>query len=337
MTGAAATIEAEGARASLAGPSDYLALLKPRVMSLVVFTALAAMIVAPGAIHPVVAMTALLCIAVGAGASGALNQWYDADVDAIMTRTRTRPVPAGKIGRQEALEFGAILAAFSVFAMAFLVGYAPAILLAATIAFYVFIYTMWLKRSTVQNIVIGGAAGALPPVIGWAAVTGEATSPLPWLLFLIIFLWTPPHFWALALAGNEDYARAKVPMLPVVKGSRATRNQIVFYTLLLTGAAIAPWALNLTGSLYGVVAALGSAGFLVLTTMLWFAPAERERVAALRVFAYSIFYLFALFTALACDRLTGFAPEPPVAVATPARSLKATDLEPFRFCTGTRC
>jgi protoheme IX farnesyltransferase len=308
LTDAAATIEAEGARASLAGPSDYLALLKPRVMSLVVFTALAAMIVAPGTLHPVVAIAALLCIAVGAGASGALNQWYDADIDAIMTRTRTRPVPSGKIGRQEALEFGAILAAFSVFTMAFLVGYAPAILLAAAIAFYVFVYTMWLKRSTVQNIVIGGAAGALPPVIGWAAVTGNAFDALPWLLFLIIFLWTPPHFWALALAGSDDYARAKVPMLPVVKGSRATRNQIVAYTVLLAASAVAPYALDFAGIVYGVTAALGSAGFLALSLVLWFAPADRERTAALRVFAFSIFYLFALFTALAAEKLIGLAP-----------------------------
>jgi protoheme IX farnesyltransferase len=308
LTGAAVTIEAEGARASLAGPSDYLALLKPRVMSLVVFTALAAMVVAPGTLHPVLAMTALLCIAVGAGASGALNQWYDADIDAIMTRTRTRPVPAGKIGRQEALEFGAILAAFSVFAMAFLVGYVPAILLAATIGFYVFVYTMWLKRSTVQNIVIGGAAGALPPVIGWAAVTGNAFDAFPWLLFLIIFLWTPPHFWALALAGHEDYARAKVPMLPVVKGSRATRNQIVAYTFLLTASAVAPYALGFAGIVFGATAAVGSAGFVALSIALWFAPADRERVAALRVFAYSIFYLFALFTAIAAEKLIGMAP-----------------------------
>jgi heme o synthase len=308
LSGTAASLTTERTGASLAGPSDYVALLKPRVMSLVVFTALAAMIVAPGSLHPVMAFAALLCIAVGAGAAGALNQWYDADIDAIMVRTRTRPVPAGKIGAQEALEFGGTLAAFSVFAMTFLVGYVPAILLAATIAFYVFVYTMWLKRSTVQNIVIGGAAGALPPVIGWAAVTGNAFDGLPWLLFLIIFLWTPPHFWALALAGNEDYARAKVPMLPVVKGSRATRNQIVFYTLLLTAAAVAPYALNLAGPVYGVVAALGSAGFIALTIMLWLAPAERERTASLRVFAYSIFYLFALFTALATESLIGLAP-----------------------------
>jgi protoheme IX farnesyltransferase len=308
LTVTVASLEAEGARASLAGPSDYLALLKPRVMSLVVFTALAAMIVAPGALHPVVAAAALLCIAVGAGAAGALNQWYDADIDAIMTRTRERPVPSGTIGRQQALEFGATLAGFSVFAMAFLVGYVPAILLAATIGFYVFVYTMWLKRSTVQNIVIGGAAGALPPVIGWAAVTGNAFDALPWLLFLIIFLWTPPHFWALALAGSEDYARAKVPMLPVVKGSRATRNQIVGYTFLLAVSAVAPYAMNLAGIVYGVTAAAGSLGFIALAIALWFAPQERERTAALRVFAFSIFYLFALFTALAAEKLLGFAP-----------------------------
>jgi protoheme IX farnesyltransferase len=308
LTQIAANIELEGARASLAGPSDYLALLKPRVMSLVVFTALAAMIVAPGTLHPMLAATALLCIAVGAGAAGALNQWFDADIDAIMTRTRARPVPSGKIGAQQALEFGATLAAFSVFAMAFLIGYVPAALLAATIAFYVFVYTMWLKRWTVQNIVIGGAAGALPPVIGWAAVTGEAFAPLPWLLFLVIFLWTPPHFWALALAGNEDYARAKIPMLPVVKGSRATRNQIVFYAVLLSAAAMAPFALGLAGPVYGTTAAVGSAAFVVLTMLLWRAPQPRERAAALRVFAYSIFYLFALFTALAAEKLIGLAP-----------------------------
>jgi protoheme IX farnesyltransferase len=310
LSGAAAPLTTETAGDQFAGPSDYVALLKPRVMSLVVFTALTTMIVAPGSLHPVMAFAALLCIAVGAGAAGALNQWYDADIDAIMTRTRTRPVPSGKIGAQEALEFGGTLAAFSVFAMAFLVGYVPAILLAATIAFYVFVYTMWLKRTTVQNIVIGGAAGALPPVIGWASVTGNAFDTMPWLLFLIIFLWTPPHFWALALAGNEDYARAKVPMLPVVKGSRATRNQIVFYTLLLTASAMAPYALNLAGPVYAAIAAIGSAAFIALTVALWFASAERERTAALRVFAFSIFYLFALFTALATESLIGLAPVP---------------------------
>jgi len=308
LTEAAAAIVSDGPRASLAGPSDYVALLKPRVMSLVVFTALASMIAAPSSTNPLLAAVALLCIAVGAGAAGALNQWFDADIDAVMTRTRARPVPSGKIGAQEALEFGATLAGFSVLAMAFLVGYMPAALLAATIAFYLFVYTMWLKRLTVQNIVIGGAAGALPPVIGWAAVTGNAFDPLPWLLFLIVFLWTPPHFWALALAGNEDYARAKVPMLPVVKGSRITRNHILIYTLVLAAAAVAPSALGLTGLVYGTTAAAGSVGFIGLAGILWHAPADRERGAALRVFAYSIFYLFALFTALAAEKLLGLAP-----------------------------
>lgn len=308
MTSATASIGVEGARASLAGPSDYVALLKPRVMSLVVFTALTTMIVAPGTLHPVLMAVALLCIAVGAGAAGALNQWYDADIDAVMTRTRTRPVPSGKIGAQEALEFGGTLAAFSVFGMAFAINYAAAALLAATIGFYLFIYTMWLKRSTVQNIVIGGAAGALPPVIGWAAVSGNAFDTLPWLLFLIIFLWTPPHFWALALAGSEDYARAKVPMLPVVKGSRVTRNQIVAYTVLLGASAVAPFALGLVGNVFGAVAIVGSIAFLGFSLALWVAKPERERVIALRLFAYSIFYLFALFTALAVEKLIGLAP-----------------------------
>jgi protoheme IX farnesyltransferase len=208
------------------------------------------------------------------------------------------------------------------------VGYVPAILLAATIAFYVFVYTMWLKRLTVQNIVIGGAAGALPPVIGWAAVTGEALSPLPWLLFLIVFLWTPPHFWALALAGSEDYARAKVPMLPVVKGSRSTRNHILAYTFPLAAAAVAPSLLGLAGPLYAVVAGLGSVTFIALAAFLWRASAEGERAAALRVFAFSIFYLFAIFTALALEALIGLAPERPVA-QLPSPQAVADGL---RFC-----
>ena len=294
--------------ASQASPADYVALLKPRVMSLVVFTALATMIVAPGHVHPVFAFAALLCIAIGAGAAGALNQWYDADIDAVMIRTRARPVPSGRVTRQEALEFGGVLAFGSVFSMAFLVGYLPAALLALTIAFYLFVYTMWLKRLTVQNIVIGGAAGALPPVIAWAAVTGSVAAPLPWLLFLVIFLWTPPHFWALALAGSDDYARANVPMLPVVKGARATRNQILIYSLIVAPLAFAPYLLGLTGPIYGVVTAVGGTTFVALAVVLWRASPEAERNAALRLFAYSIFYLFALFTALAVERLLGFAP-----------------------------
>ena len=308
MIGAETSSQVEGPRASLAGPSDYLALLKPRVMSLVVFTALAAMIAAPGSIHPVIASIALLCVAIGAGASGALNQWYDADIDAIMTRTRKRPVPSGLISRQAALEFGATLSLFSVMGMAFLVSYVAAALLAITIAFYIFVYTMWLKRLTVHNIVIGGAAGALPPVIGWAAVTGNAFDPAAWMLFLLIFLWTPPHFWALALAGSEDYARAKVPMLPVVQGSRATRNQIVLYTLLMSVSAVAPYMLGYFGPVYGLTAALLSVVFIAMSVVLWRAPEKTERKLALSLFAFSIFYLFALFTALAAERIVGLSP-----------------------------
>ena len=293
---------------SLAGPADYIALLKPRVMSLVVFTALATIIVAPGTMHPVFAFTAILCIAIGAGAAGALNQWYDADIDAIMKRTSTRPVPSGRVTRQEALEFGAVLAFGSVFCMAFLVGYLAAAFLALTIGFYLFVYTMWLKRLTVHNIVIGGAAGALPPVIAWAAATGTVLAPLPWLLFLIIFLWTPPHFWALALAGSEDYARANVPMLPVVKGSRATRNQILLYSLIVTPLAVVPYWLNLTGPIYGIVSGIGGVVFVALALVLWRSSQPAERTNALRLFAFSIFYLFAIFTALAVERLLGFAP-----------------------------
>jgi len=295
-------------RASLASPGDYVALLKPRVMSLVVFTALATIIVAPGSMNPVFAFAAILCIAIGAGAAGALNQWYDADIDAIMTRTRTRPVPSGRITAQEALEFGGVLAFGSVLCMALFAGYLAAGLLALTIGFYLFVYTMWLKRLTVQNIVIGGAAGALPPVIAWAAATGSIAAPLPWLLFLIIFLWTPPHFWALALAGSADYARANIPMLPVVKGAQATRNQILIYSLIVAPLAVSPYLLGLTGPIYGAVTALGGVAFVALAALLWRASQNAERTAALRLFAYSIFYLFAVFTALAVEKLLGFAP-----------------------------
>src|SRR5947209_4238120 len=240
------------AQPSLAGVEDYVALLKPRVMSLVVFTALVGLLVAPGHVHPVIGFTALLCIAIGAGASGALNMWYDADIDAVMTRTARRPIPAGRVQPGEALAFGATLAVFSVAVLGVLVSWFAAGLLAFTIFFYVFIYTMWLKRSTPQNIVIGGAAGAFPPVVGWAAVTGDI-SLAPVLLFLIIFLWTPPHFWALSLLKSDDYARAGVPMLPVVAGHDATRKQILIYTLILAPVGLAPWAAGFAGALYGAV------------------------------------------------------------------------------------
>ncbi|MBV8835583.1 MAG: protoheme IX farnesyltransferase [Alphaproteobacteria bacterium] len=291
------------AQPSVAGVEDYLALLKPRVMSLVVFTALVGLLVAPGHIHPFIGFIALLCIAVGAGASGALNMWYDADIDAVMTRTKKRPIPAGRVEPGEALAFGATLAVFSVAVLGVLVNWFAASLLAFTIFFYVFIYTMWLKRSTPQNIVIGGAAGAFPPVVGWAAVTGDITLA-PVLMFLIIFLWTPPHFWALSLLRCDDYARAGVPMLPVVAGYDATRRQILLYTLLLAPAGLAPWVAGFAGFIYGAVAlACG----LVMLHLAW--RVYRDRVgasaatAARRLFAFSLLYVFVLFAALLADNL----------------------------------
>ena len=244
---------------SIAGVGDYIALMKPRVMSLVVFTALVGLVVAPGHLHPVIGFAALLCIAVGAGAAGTLNMCYDADIDARMGRTAARPIPRGRITRGEAAGFGLTLAVFSVVTLGLLVNWVAAALLAFTISFYVVIYTIWLKRSTPQNIVIGGAAGALPPVIGWAAATGSI-APEPILLFLIIFFWTPPHFWALSLYRADDYARAGIPMLPVVAGAKETRRQILLYTLLLAPLGVAPWLLGYAGALYGIVAvALGAA------------------------------------------------------------------------------
>ena len=228
---------------------DYFALLKPRVMSLVVFTGLVGMAVAPGTLHPVLAFTALLCIAVGAGASGAINMWYDADIDAIMERTKERPIPAGRVSANEALAFGTVLSVASVVLMGLAVNYVAAFLLAVTISFYVFVYTMWLKRRTPQNIVIGGAAGAFPPMIGWAAVSGDV-SVESMVLFAIIFMWTPPHFWALSLWRDIDYAKAGVPMLPVVAGREATRKQIVLYSILLFPVAIMPYFLGYAGIFY---------------------------------------------------------------------------------------
>jgi protoheme IX farnesyltransferase len=291
------------AEPSLAGVEDYLALLKPRVMSLVVFTALVGLLVAPGRVHPVIGFTALLCIAIGAGASGALNMWYDADIDAIMTRTLRRPIPAGRIQPGEALAFGATLAAGSVLVFGVLVNWFAAALLAFTIAFYVFVYTMWLKRSTPQNIVIGGAAGAFPPMIGWAAVTGDVTLA-PVLMFLIIFLWTPPHFWALSLLRCDDYARAGVPMLPVVSGYDETRKQILIYTLILAPAGLTPTLFGFAGLIYGAVAALCGA---VMLHLAWRVYRDREGAAAAsaarKLFAFSLLYVFVLFAALLADNL----------------------------------
>jgi len=288
------------AEPSLASVSDYIALLKPRVMSLVVFTALVGLAVAPGHLNPVTAFTALLCIAVGAGASGALNMWYDADIDAVMTRTSRRPVPMGRVKPGEALAFGATLAGFSVVTLGLLVNWLAGALLAFTIFFYAVVYTMWLKRSTAQNIVIGGAAGAFPPMIGWAAVTGSL-SVEPVLLFLIIFFWTPPHFWALSLYRTQDYARAGVPMLPVVAGEVSTRWQILLYTLLLVPLGIAPWALGFAGLLYGTVACVTGAIMLLLAVQVLFERSPSER-ACRNLFAFSILYLFLLFAVLLVER-----------------------------------
>jgi heme o synthase len=287
---------------SVAGVGDYIELMKPRVMSLVVFTAFVGLCIAPGHTHPVIAFTALLCIAVGAGSAGVLNMWYDADIDARMARTADRPIPSGRLTRGEALPFGLTLAGFAVVVLGLLVNVVAAALLAATIAFYVVVYTMWLKRTTPQNIVIGGAAGALPPMIGWAAATGSiAVEPV--LLFLIVFFWTPPHFWALALYRADDYARAGVPMLPVVAGETHTRRQILIYALVLVPLGVAPFLLGYAGALYGVVAAAAGAVLLALAVRVW-----RERggyAASKQMFAYSIFYLFVLFAALLLDRMGG--------------------------------
>src|SRR5216683_2726766 len=238
---------------SIASVGDYVALMKPRVMSLVVFTALVGIMIAPGHLHPVIGFTALLCIAVGAGAAGVLNMWYDADIDAVMTRTSARPIPQGRIAPGEALAFGIVLAAFAVGVLGLLVSWFAATLLAFTIFFYVAVYTAWLKRSTPHNIVIGGAAGSLPPVIGWAAVTG-GISVEPCLLFFIIFFWTPPHFWALSLVRTEDYARARIPMLPVVAGAEETRRQIMRYSIVLVPIGAAPWLLGYAQAVYGLTA-----------------------------------------------------------------------------------
>ncbi|HEY5712937.1 MAG TPA: heme o synthase [Allosphingosinicella sp.] len=282
---------------------DLLALTKPRVMTLVVFTGLCGLLAAPAAINPVLGFTAILCIALGAGGAATLNQWYEADIDALMKRTRGRPLPAGRMDRQTALHFGVGLSAFSVLLMGVATNWLAAAILAVSILFYVFVYTIWLKRRTPQNIVIGGAAGAFPPLIGWAAATGDVAT-LPVLLFALIFLWTPPHFWALSLFVRSDYAAAGVPMLPVVAGAKATRLQILLYTMPMAAAAVAPWPLGLAGVLYGAAAAALSAAFLILSLQVFLSKANEpaEMKAEKRLFAYSILYLFALFGALVIDR-----------------------------------
>ena len=281
---------------------DYIALLKPRVMSLVVFTAFVGMALAPAGLHPVLSATALLCISVGAGAAAALNMWYDADIDRLMRRTRTRPVAAGRVQPSEALAFGVILAVGSVTVLGLLVNWIAAALLAFTIFFYIVIYTMWLKRLTPQNIVIGGAAGSLPPVIGWASVTGDV-SVQSLILFLIIFVWTPPHFWALSLYKAEDYAKAGVPMLPVVSGLAATRRQILAYSIVLAGVGVLPTMVGMASMIYGTVAGVLGAVFAALAWRVWQSgDDDRSMRAAKQLFTYSLLYLFLIFVALLVDR-----------------------------------
>lgn len=283
---------------------DFWALTKPRVMSLVVFTALCGLLAAPGNIHPLIGFTAILCIALGAGASGALNQYYEADIDAKMIRTAKRPLPDGRMERQSALHFGVGLAAFSVGTMGLAVNWLSAGILAFSIFFYAVVYTIWLKRNTPQNIVIGGAAGAFPPLIGWAAVTGDVTL-VPIVLFLIIFLWTPPHFWALALFMKADYSAAGIPMLPVVAGQKATRNQIFAYSFPMAAAALTPYLIGEAGWLYGATALVLNVVFLWLAFSVWRNTAEmaEDMIAEKRLFAFSILYLFVLFALFAADRV----------------------------------
>lgn len=284
---------------------DYIDLLKPRVMSLVVFTALVGLVMAPGELHPVLAVIAVSCIAVGAGASGALNMWYDADIDARMGRTAERPIPSGKVPRGHALVFGMILSAGSVLVLGVAVSWPAALFLAFTIFFYAVIYTMWLKRRTPQNIVIGGAAGAFPPMIGWMAVTG-GVSVESMVLFAIIFLWTPPHFWALAILKRDDYAGAGVPMLPVVRGDDATRAQIVVYSALTAAAGCLPYVLGFAGIGYAVLAVLSGVGFVALAWCVRVAVAADVAPRACRnLFAYSILYLLLLFAALLAEHGLG--------------------------------
>ena len=293
------TLQTSADEAYLATPRDFFALLKPRVMVLVVFTAIIGMMLAPGSINPVIAFTAILCIAVAAGAAGAINMWYDRDIDAIMTRTIHRPIPSGRVPAGEALGFGIILSGGSILLMDLAVGHVAALMLAGSIGFYVFIYTMWLKRRTAQNIVIGGLAGAFPPMIGWASVTGG----VDWVslsLVLIIFLWTPPHFWALALYRSQDYARAGVPMLPVIAGAAATKRQIVLYSFALVASSFLPQILGALGWFYGVSALVLGAVFIVMAIAV--ARTDSDKPAK-QLFGYSILYLFILFGLMPIDRL----------------------------------
>ena len=282
-------------RISMASPKDFFALLKPRVMSLVVFTALAGMLIEPTHVHPLLGFISLLCIAVGAGASGALNMWYDADIDAVMGRTAQRPVPSGRVTPDEALGFGLTLSAFSILTLGLVSNWLAASLLAFTIFFYAVVYTMWLKRWTPQNIVIGGAAGALPPVVACAAVTGSV-SLASLVLFAIIFIWTPPHFWALAIGKAEDYGRAGIPMMPNVKGEKHTRLEILLYSLVMAPTGVLPYILGQASPVYGAIAALSGAFMIYLAVNVWRAtdPAVADKACKM-LFGTSILYLFLLF------------------------------------------
>jgi heme o synthase len=299
--GASSTATGRLSAAPAASVADYVEILKPRVMSLVVFTGLVGLVLAPGHLHPVLAMVAVLCITIGAGAAGAINMWYERDIDRLMRRTADRPLPTGRMAPGEALGFGTVLGVGAVMLMALAVNYVAAALLALTIGFYVFVYTIWLKRRTPQNIVIGGAAGAFPPMIGWAAVTGD----VGWgaiALFAIIFFWTPPHFWALSLYRAGDYATAGVPMLPVVAGPVETKRQMLLYTLVLWPVALAPWLLGITGALYAAGALLLSAAFTGSAILVCRDTTDRS---ARRMFAFSLLYLLLIFSLLLVDHLSG--------------------------------
>ncbi len=287
--------EVDDLRISVAGPKDFFALLKPSVMSLVILTALAGMMIEPVPVHPLIGFVSLLAISVGAGASGALNMWYDADIDAVMGRTASRPVPSGRVTAQEALAFGLILSTISVLTLGLVANWLAAALLAFTIFFYAVVYTMWLKRWTPQNIVIGGAAGALPPIVACAAVTGSV-SLASLVLFAIIFVWTPPHFWALAIGKVSDYGRAGIPMMPNVKGEKHTRFEMLLYTMVLAPLGVVPALLGQASFVYGVIAAVSGAGMLWLAVDVWRAPDPAVMAKACKkLFGYSILYLFLLF------------------------------------------
>ena len=287
---------------SVSSVAAFFALMKPRVMSLVIFTGFAGMYLAPVDMHPVLAVISLFAIAAGAGASGAINQWYDRDMDALMTRTRNRPIPAGKVMPEEALAFGIVISVLSVMLLSLASNLLAGGLLAFTIFFYAVVYTVWLKRSTPQNIVIGGAAGALPPLVGWAAMTGTVTLE-PVIRFALIFIWTPPHFWALALVKNDDYRAANVPMLPVTAGADETRKQILIYSFVLMGAGILPFAIGMSGIAYGILSVIMGALFLAFALRLYFAKTDK---AAWDLFKFSVFHLFVLFAGLIADKAISF-------------------------------